>query len=215
MTFHKVEDITAELNARTMTRLNGEKECLYPEAWREDIRVSGKVVMRHEWTEAFGYPPHAVGYVQYSPRPYTLWQGCDGSADGCLDYLTSCLLGKLDLRLSDMYKIAYPVEAPYPEADRLGALYAKQVVVPGSLTADVIAGLLHDLNDMNKRSLSNVIETSLRLKVPHLMPEKPYWEYDRQKMRRDTLQNESPQIVTLAGHLLNTRFEVDPLLQVA
>lgn len=116
------------------------------------------------WTEAAGYAPHSAGYVQASERPYRVSDRCDGSRDDAAFYVLRTLLFRLrgwgDREYAAFHRAAYPQERRVPQwLTHFSATWrAHEVEVPGTLTPQVLKGLLASLYDMNWRTLSGALE---------------------------------------------------------
>ena len=71
-------------------------------------RLPNGYIKKIIWDEEGGYPEHAWGYVQYSPRPFRQGYGCDGTTDENIHLIAAVFCERLGLDYTEIYKEAYP-----------------------------------------------------------------------------------------------------------
>ena len=122
------------------------------------------------WDEAGGYPSHAWGYVQYSPRPFKPGYGCDGTTDENVHLIAASLCQKLDIDYAKVYVSAYPDERDIEEFHSwMVEMMADQdllaeTLVPEEASLDSLRLMLSDLYQINNRSLVAELEPLLQAK---------------------------------------------------
>ncbi len=120
------------------------------------------------WDKEDGYPEHAWGYIQYSPRPYRQGYGCDGTTDGNVHLIAATLCGRLGIDYAAAYAEAYRSDTPLEEAKAWVAdmladeRLAQETVIPRGAGRTALSLALSDLYQVNNRSLVEVIEEKLR-----------------------------------------------------
>lgn len=116
------------------------------------------------WDEAGGYPPHAWGYIQYSPRPYVQGYGCDGTTDNNIHLIGITLCQHLNLDYYALHREAYPKEGSQSDTDHWTTTLLhdqslrEETLLPQQLTLDALRLLLSDLYQINNRSFVDVLE---------------------------------------------------------
>ena len=115
------------------------------------------------WDEEGGYPAHAYGVIQYSIRPYQQGYGCDGTTDCNIHLIASVICGKLGVDYSDAYALAYENgnENGCIEGLSRNMELQAETVIPEKFGGHEISLMLHDLYQINNRSLVEVIEEML------------------------------------------------------
>jgi len=126
-----------------------------------------KRLLKITWDEADGYPEHAWGYVQWSPRPFTQLQGCDGTTDENVHLIAKIFCSQLGLDYPALWEQAYAWRDPQEPSpgdwlrgdlnDEPWASIRTETVIP-ELSEQALRNLLHDLNDINNRSIRTVLE---------------------------------------------------------
>lgn len=139
--------------------LNDKRAKRAPQDVRVEAEQTGKDVLHIVWDEADGYPKHAWGYEQWSVRPFTQMQGCDGTIDGSVHYLGIQLCQAIGLDYAAIYDQAYPNEVRPGETgagDWLRRLdwreTARQTIIP-RVSKLAFERLLDDLGDINNHQL--------------------------------------------------------------
>lgn len=118
------------------------------------------------WDEAGGYPSHAWGYIQYSPRPYHQGYGCDGTTDRNIHLIGLTLCDRLGLDYPALHRLAYPdLPAQAGSEDwgltlRHDSALLTETLIPHALSRDSLRLLLYDLYQINNRSFVEVLETA-------------------------------------------------------
>ena len=127
-----------------------------PRYVRQRAKQQGKQILHIIWDRDGGYPAHAWGYEQWSIRPYELGYGCDGTTDGCIHCLAMKICETIGLNYVKLYNQAYPDE----ELSEQGwwEPYISQVVMPKTVNQTVLCLLLHDLEEINNRSVLAVLQ---------------------------------------------------------
>jgi hypothetical protein len=123
-------------------------------------QIPGGYILKIVWDAEGGYPEHAWGYIQYSARPFHPGHGCDGTTDQNIHLIAATLAARCGLDYQAIYREAYADNNPETEwLDRLllDASIAKETVVPEGVTLNDWIIALHDLYDINNRSLVAVL----------------------------------------------------------
>lgn len=137
------------------------------------------------WDEEGGYPSHAWGYVQYSPRPFKQGYGCDGTTDENVHLIAALLCKKLSIDYAAVFVQADPDEDSYSEiCNWIDGILADaellaETLIPEEVTADVVILMLSDLYQINNRTLVAALE-------PHLKAEGfdvGFWWLQEQRLR--------------------------------
>lgn len=129
----------------------------------------GAFVKRIEWDEEGGYPEHAWGYVQFSPRPYKQGFGCDGTTDSNIHLISSIVCSSIGIDYVGAYKKAYSDFDDYSWIEEItqdDEVRAETIIPTFSdkkSLEDVLYLMLSDLNQINNGSLVEVLETELKL----------------------------------------------------
>ena len=131
-------------------------------------RLPGGYIKKIVWDAEGGYPEHAWGYTQFSPRPYLQGYGCDGTTDGNIHLIAATLCGRLGIDYAAAYAEAYRSDtAPDEARDWVADLLADneladETVIPKGKGRKALSLALQDLYQINNRSLVEVLEESLR-----------------------------------------------------
>jgi hypothetical protein len=123
-------------------------------------REEGKSVLKITWDQAGGFPAHVWGYVQWTVRPFTQGQGCDGTIDESVHLIGLRLCEQLGLDYAGLNDEAYPEEAPFefsPEDQREAE---RETEIP-PLSIEALRLLLEDLTEINNHSLRALLEKRL------------------------------------------------------
>jgi hypothetical protein len=138
-------------------------------------------VKRIEWDAAGGYPQHAWGYVQFSPRPYRLGYGCDGTVDANVHLIAERMTAAIGLDYDALYRQAYPDSAadvpvgqgnaPAPELPEEDV--ASETILPEAPTPEVWLLVLCDLASINNHELVGVLLETLEARG---VPVGRFWE---------------------------------------
>lgn len=115
------------------------------------------------WDASDGCTPDAIGFEQWSVRPYHLGQGCDGTIEENMHFAAIQILAGLGLDYRAIYRAAYPgsdLDAwPTPE---FAATLGRETVLPSEpVTLDDLNRLLRDLYDTNHRTLEELVREGL------------------------------------------------------
>jgi hypothetical protein len=127
-------------------------------------RLPNGYVKKITWDEEGGYPEHAWGYVQYSPRPFRQGYGCDGTTDNNIHLIAAVFCNRLGLDYIDIYKEAYPDSDGVEQwiANLLGDKELREeTIIPEVIGMDELILTLSDLYQINNRSLVSVLEERL------------------------------------------------------
>jgi hypothetical protein len=116
-------------------------------------------VLKITWDETGGYPAHAWGYVQWSVRPFTQGQGCDGTIDENVHLIGLRLCAQLGLDYAALHDEAYP-KTPFEYSPEDQREAERETEIP-PLSAEALQLLLEDLTDINNHSLRAVLEERL------------------------------------------------------
>lgn len=131
-------------------------------------QMPGGYIKKIVWDAKDGYPEHACGYVQYSPRPYRQGYGCDGTTDFNIHLIAATLCGRLGIDYASAYAEAYrPHTTPNEARAWVAGLLADQslageTVVPKGVGRQALSLALQDLYQINNRSLVEVLEEKIR-----------------------------------------------------
>lgn len=124
----------------------------------------GKDILKVVWDREDGYPPYSWGYVEWSVRPYTQRQGCDGTIDGNVHLIALRFCQALGLNYADIHTEAYAWQEQGDQGQWIRewsptdiADLEKETVIP-DLDEQSLKSLLYDLNDINNRSVIEVLE---------------------------------------------------------
>jgi hypothetical protein len=113
------------------------------------------------WDTQGGYPEHAHGFVQYSPRPFVQGYGCDGTTDENVHLIALTLCKRLGIDYVAVYAKAYPDA----DKDTLGWIrglpldkeITRETIIPKHAGAKELALMLNDLQAANNRSVIDVL----------------------------------------------------------
>jgi len=120
---------------------------------------TGKYIVKITWDKRDGYPEHSWGYVQWTTRPFTQTQGCDGTIDLNVHCIGIALCQKLGLDYFNLYDEAYSWRDD-DNADWLrdyGLEFTESQTKIPPLSQIALQRLLYDLNDINCRSLMSLL----------------------------------------------------------
>ena len=143
---------------------DAERLALFSECVEKASTIQGGYVKKIVWDAEMGAPDFSHGTIQYSPRPYIQGYGCDGTTDSNIHLIASLLCSKLGID----YVAAY-VQAYNPDDDEINWIrqlpsdqsLLDETIVPGQAGPDELALILHDLYQINNRSLVCVLEAIL------------------------------------------------------
>ena len=128
-------------------------------------RLPNGYVKKITWDREGGYPEHAWGYVQYSPRPFRQGYGCDGTTDENIHLIAAVFCERLGLDYTEIYKEAYPDSSDGIERGMATLLDGEEIreetIIPDSMGLDELRLMLSDLYQINNRSLVGVLEERL------------------------------------------------------
>lgn len=134
------------------------------ERWQtEKAAKSGKQMLRIVWDKAeYGLdvtdPLH--GYVQWSARPFTPRQGCDGTIDAPVHLLSRHFCDKLGLDYAAHYRAAYPGEDMWEPTPAKRAEPCCLIAEWPEPSDQALRDLLYDLGDINNGSLLAALQAS-------------------------------------------------------
>lgn len=136
------------------------------ECAKQAAGIPGGFILKIVWDAEGGYPEHAHGYIQYSPRPYRLGYGCDGTTDANIHLLALKLLERLGLDYPAIYLEAYRDRDGTENASWINDLahdpkLCSETVIPEHVGPEELGLLLHDLNAINNRSVVAELEMLL------------------------------------------------------
>ena len=119
----------------------------------------GKQVLKIVWDKESGYPEHAWGFTQWSIRPYEQRYGCDGTTDLNIHLIALRLCEAIGIDYPALYEQAYNRESSWlrnwTPAD--WKHIERETIVP-ELSEQALRNLLHDLGEINNRSILAVLE---------------------------------------------------------
>lgn len=138
------------------------------QSWLDDLqaksrKLPGGFIKKIVWDKEGGYPEHSWGFIQYTLRPYVQGYGCDGTTDNNIHLIAMHLSAMLGLQYEDLFLSAYPDEKSIEEVFRWfdiirnDPVLRKETKLPKTITQDALLLALHDLYDINNRSLVCVI----------------------------------------------------------
>uniref|UniRef100_E6QVW9 Uncharacterized protein n=1 Tax=mine drainage metagenome TaxID=410659 RepID=E6QVW9_9ZZZZ len=125
------------------------------------LKIPGGYILKIIWDDPDEYPAHALGYEQYTIRPYRVGYGCDGTTDLNIHLLAATVFNRMGINYGQAYVEAYPDESD--DTNRQAIMdamndcsdrqIADETVIPEDNSLRTIQAILHDLNDINNRSL--------------------------------------------------------------
>ncbi len=128
-------------------------------------RLPNGYIKKIIWDEEGGYPEHACGYIQYSPRPFRQGYGCDGTTDENIHLIAAVFCERLGLDYIAIYKDAYTDSSDGIEQSMANLMNDKEIreetIIPESIEIDELRLMLSDLYQINNRSLVEVLEERL------------------------------------------------------
>ncbi|MFK5949534.1 MAG: hypothetical protein QM500_12280 [Methylococcales bacterium] len=131
---------------------------------RDDVKI---LRLTYDADEGFNENEPMYRHHVYSVRPYIQTYGCDGTTDSNIHLIAKTVCHALDIDYLEMYKQAYP-DADIPAVkkwfDSLEIHVGHETVLPGQINQSVIMNVLHDLYEINNRSLVDVLEDCFRAK---------------------------------------------------
>jgi len=128
------------------------------------MSFSGGYIKKILWDAEGGYPEFSHGTIQYSPRPFIQGYGCDGATDENIHLIAVTLCQKLGID----YVAAY-VQAYNPDDDTINWIKSlpndralmEETILPENAGPEELGLMLHDLYQINNRSLVCVLEDAL------------------------------------------------------
>ena len=130
-----------------------------PAKLREMALKDGLQLLQITWDKEGGYLEHAWGFEQWSVRPYRLGYGCDGTTDENIHFIAWKVCEIVGIDYPALYWEAYQENLlDFGEWDRV----AQETEIPDleNLTL-TMRGILHDLNEINCRSVRDLLEDIL------------------------------------------------------
>lgn len=128
-----------------------------PEHVIQDALDSDRKVIKIEWAGK-EYPKHLRGFIQWSTRPYTVTDTCDGTRDCNAQLVLHHFCQQTDLSITQVFSEAYPNEQRLTDHDIEHLFqYAEHTIIPECNNQNK-ALLLKSLYSMNFRSLVTVLE---------------------------------------------------------
>ena len=128
-------------------------------------RLPNGYIKKIIWDEEGGYPEHACGYIQYSPRPFRQGYGCDGTTDENIHLIAAVFCERLGLDYIAIYKDAYTDSSDVKEQSMANLMNDNEIreetIIPESIEIDELRLMLSDLYQINNRSLVEVLEERL------------------------------------------------------
>jgi hypothetical protein len=169
MTVYKIDcnqqsnSFLAEVNSIQPSRSSGEN---YQLSWLKQSAERAATlpkgyIKKVLWDAEGGYPEHANGFVQYSPRPFCQGYGCDGTTDENVHLIALTLCKRLGIDYVAVYAKAYPDA----DNDTLGWIrglpldkeITQETIIPKHAGAKELALMLNDLQATNNRSVIDVL----------------------------------------------------------
>lgn len=144
-------------------------------SWLNSLRQKAKKgdwVKKIIWDKDGGHPEHALGFVQYSLRPYRQGYGCDGTTDKNIHLIASVMTQREDWDYVDLYQKAYGDRDDVSwVADWVNDLQhnpslQNETRIPTANSTKTWAMTLNDLYQINNRSLEAVLEELVFAKYP-------------------------------------------------
>lgn len=160
MSVRRIDPFSAHRERHDLLREGYAKAARFARAMR-DVLGTPTWVKRIEWDAAGGYPKHSWGYVQFSPRPYKLGYGCDGTVDSNVHLIAERMCKAFGLDYGALYALAYPdAEADAPPSD--GGPWKPEDVedetlIPEAPTLEVWRLIARELGEINNHSLVTVL----------------------------------------------------------
>tara|TARA_R110000868_G_scaffold411516_1_gene705117 strand:- start:4875 stop:5405 length:531 start_codon:yes stop_codon:yes gene_type:complete len=128
-------------------------------------------IYRKTWDETDGLNQkhHMYGYTQFSVRPYKLSYGCDGTTDKNIHFIAYFAFSNLGICYKELYNLAYPERgkedfdsfSEYIDHVLCDSFIKKTTIVPTVFNQDIFTKIMHDLYEINYRSLVDVCISKL------------------------------------------------------
>ena len=124
-------------------------------------KIPGGYLLKIIWDDPDEYPEHALGYEQYTVRPYHLGYGCDGTTDRNIHLIAATVFNRIGINYGQAYIEAYSDEFNNHHRqsviddmnDCSDPVIVGETVIPEDNDLRTIQAVLHDLNAINNRSL--------------------------------------------------------------
>lgn len=125
------------------------------------LNIPGGYILKIIWDDPDEYPEHAFGYEQYTVRPYHLGYGCDGTTDRNIHLIAATVFNRIGINYGQAYVDAYSDEFNSNNRqagiddmnDCSDPVITGETVIPENNDLRTIQAVLHDLYDINNRSL--------------------------------------------------------------
>jgi hypothetical protein len=140
-------------------------ELIYEEKWRrerDNLPMCIKVWKTRDGIIREHLANEALMLSIYSPRPYQLGQGCDGTTDDCVKalFILWCRANQQDPEV--LMDAAYPNEAgefnSQAQAEILDEANKEGIAIPQMWDEAAYLGLLESLRAINFRSIADIVE---------------------------------------------------------
>lgn len=145
-----------------------------PDRLRARAIKEGLQLLRIVWNSEGGYPEHAWGFEQWSVRPYRLGYGCDGTTDENIHLIAWRVCDKLGIDYPALYLEAYGDNLL--DFDRWDTI-ALETEMP-TMTTFTLRGILHDLNEINCRTVRDLLQDELE---QHGYNVDQWWNYREER----------------------------------
>lgn len=130
-------------------------------------RLPGGHLVRIVWDAEDGYPEHAWGYEQFTVRPYRQGYGCDGTTDANIHLIAAVLCERAGIDYVDAYIAAYSHDSTFEDVRswvdeiRSDLHLMSETIMPTDRSPETFGYMLHDLYQINNRSLVMELEGRL------------------------------------------------------
>lgn len=126
--------------------------------------AAGKQVLMVRWDKADGWDTNhpAYGFVQWSVRPYTLGDGCDGTVSGAVHLLAMNMLEQLGLSYAHLYRDAYPTSPAWEPTQAERAELVNWIEAFPTVDDETLRKLLSSLGAINNSTFLYYIVSNVK-----------------------------------------------------
>lgn len=146
---------------RELIKPESTKAAAAPVDVREKAREGRLQILHIVWDADGGYPEHSWGYEQWSLRPYVQGYGCDGTTDENVHLIAWRMCEQVGLDYFALYEEAYSDHEKPGECWLRTYFWTRTIretIIPQEVSERTLRGVLHDLNEINNRSIRAVLE---------------------------------------------------------
>jgi len=149
-----------------------------PAKLRDRAIKEGLKLLQIVWDKEGGYLEHTWGFEQWSIRPYRLGYGCDGTTDENIHLIAWKICEQIGIDYLALYLEAYNDDLlNFDEWDTI----AQETDMPklGAQSDLVLRGILHDLNEINCRTVGDSLQDELE-RLGYNVDQ--WWNYREEKL---------------------------------